>query len=76
MEVALPPSPEPVALRACVIARLRGPGGLSPEHSSAVCCLTEPSEVRAMSDCGVRLVERRRMMQVWVDYLDGLKGAK
>lgn len=51
----------------------RGLQGFAPEVIELQMAHAERNEVRAAYNRAQRLKDRRRMMQAWADYLDGLR---
>ena len=59
-----------------VASTLLNEQGFSPDVIELQLAHAERNQVRAVYNRSLRLAERRKMMQVWADYLDGLRSGK
>jgi integrase len=59
-----------------VASTLLNEQGFSPDVIELQLGHAERNQVRAVYNRSLRLAERRKMMQVWADYLDGLRSGK
>jgi integrase len=62
--------------RALASTRLNEMGRFSPDVIESQLAHKEPNAIRAAYNRAAYLDERRRMLQEWADYLDGLRGDK
>ena len=56
-----------------VASTLLNEQGFAPDVIELQLAHAERNQVRAVYNRSLRLAERRKMMQVWADYLDGLR---
>jgi len=63
----------PLSTQAVAISTLLNEQGWSPDAIERQLCHMPRDQVRAAYNRAQYLDERRRMMQSWADYLDGLK---
>jgi integrase len=59
-----------------VASTLLNEQGFAPEVIEPQLAHAERNQVRAVYNRSLRLAERRKMMQVWADYLEGLRSGK